>query len=194
MDSAEDFSESEYGADSTISREWTLSPKSISELEDNDINITNYNDASELEDEVVRCKPQQWAEYPKSENVEVCTTSLQQSASDVDEETFSPETQPLSPLDQFRSESDNDLKDDEPLKANNHETRRRETRPFSGVHQSHPEPNDDLKDDGPLEANNPEPRPFSRVYQSHPEPDDSQKDNEPTEANNPKTQPFSPIH
>lgn len=92
VDSAEDFSESEYGADSTISREWTLSPKSISELEDNDIQITNHNanhnDASELEDEIVHCKPQQWTEYPKSENVEVCTTPLQQSASDVDEETF----------------------------------------------------------------------------------------------------------
>ena len=189
VDSAEDFSESEYGADSTISREWTLSPKSISELEDNDIHIANQKDASELEDEIVRCKPQQWTEYPKSENVEVCTTPLQQSASDVDEEIFSPETQPLSALHQFCSESDNDLKDDVPLKANNPKPR-----PFSCVHQSHPEPNDDLKDDEPLEANYAEPRPFSRVYQSHPESDDGQKDDEPIEANNPEPQPFSPVH
>ena len=195
LDFTEDFSESEYGADSTISREWTLSPKSISEFEDDDIHINKHNDASEmgddigLEDEVVRCKPQQWTEYPKSEDFEVCTTPLQQSASDVDDEAFGPEPRPLYPLHQSHPESDDDLKDDEPLEANNPEPQ-----PSSRVHQSHPESGDDLKDDEPLEANSSGQRPFSPVHQSHPESDDGQKDDEPLAVNSPAPRPLFPVN
>ena len=83
-------SESECGADSTISRESTPLPASISEFDDDEIHNNSQNDASELEDEAFRCKPQQWIDHSESEDVPSCTPP-QQSSSDVDGEALSPE-------------------------------------------------------------------------------------------------------
>lgn len=219
-----DFSESEYGEDSIISRESTLSPTSISELEDSDIHTTTQiyssklEDKAEWEDEVVRCKPEKWNEYPESEGFEVCITPLPQSASDEDDKASTPEPRILSPAHQFYREFSDDQKDDEPLEANSPELQT-----FSPLHQSSPESDDDLKDDEPLEetssepqllslvhqyysesnddlkddeslvANSPEPQPFSPVHQSSPESDDGLKDDEPLEANSPEPRPFSRV-
>lgn len=191
----EDFSESEYCEDSTISREWTLTPTSTSELEDNEIHTTIQNDASELGDEaeledgVVRCKSQQWTEYSKSENFEVCITPPQQSVLDMGDETLSPDPRPISLLHQSQPECEDGLKDDEPVEANIHESQ-----PFSLLHQSHLESEDDLKDDGPLEANTPESLKFSPLHQYYQEFDDDLKGDEPREANSHEPPPLSPLN
>ena len=190
-----DFSESEYGEDSTISREWTLSPTSISALEDNDIYTTTQIDASkledeaELEDDVVRCKPELWTEYPAIKDFDVCTIPLQQSASDVDNQASSPEPRLLSPVRHSYSESDDGLNNDEPLEKKNPEPLK-----LSPVYQSSSESEADLKDDEPLEANNPEPRPSYPVYQSFKESNDDLKDDKSLEGNNPEPRPISRVH
>lgn len=118
--------EEEYGEDdngSTIlSHESTpLVEISVTEFEvEGDIHtITSHNDSLESEDEAVdRCKPEQWADYSESEDVEVCT-SPQQSVSDVDDEPLeidSPEPQKLSSLHESHLELD-DHQNGEPLEA-----------------------------------------------------------------------------
>lgn len=90
-----DLSESEYGEESFISRESTPSPISVSECEDTNIHTAVQKDDSKTEDdEAVHGKSQQRTEYSQSEDVEVCTYP-QQSASDVDDEAFSPEYESL---------------------------------------------------------------------------------------------------
>lgn len=103
-----EFLEAEYGEDSTIFRESGPIQTSISESEDNDIEIIYRDDASELEDEAVRGNPQQWTDDSEYEGVQICT-SPQESASDVDAEASRPEPRELSTL----YECDEEVGDDQ---------------------------------------------------------------------------------
>ena len=91
-----DFLEADYGEDSTIFRESAPIQTSISESEDNDIEIIYRDDASELEDEAVRSNPQRWTDDSEY-GVQICT-SPQESASDVDDEASSPKSRELSTI------------------------------------------------------------------------------------------------
>lgn len=183
-------SESEYGEDSTISRESTPLPASISEFEDNRIHSTAQNDDSELEDEATRCKPQQWTDHSESKNAEI-RTSLQQSASGVDDEAFSPEPRELYTIYEWDEEFEDDQQDDEPLEANSPEPEQ-----LSPVHQSLPEFDDDQQDDEPLKAEIPEPRRlFSLRHESHvPEYDDGEKDDDSFGSSSPESRRLFPVH
>ena len=191
-----------YGEEgsSTISRETTPLPAiSTSEFEgDNDIHTTTpQNDASESDDAVHRRKPEQWTDYSKSEDVEVCTSPEQsvsdvddeESASDVVDEASSPEPQEFSTIYECDQEFEDGQQDDEPREADSDEPQQ-----ISPLHESHTE-FDDQQDDEPLEADGPKPQPLSTFHQSHPaEFDDEQQDDEPREADSAKPQQLSPLH
>lgn len=156
-------SESEYGADSTISRESTPLPVSISEFEDDEIHTTSQNDASELDDEYFRCKPQQWNDHSDSEDVPSCTTP-QQPSSDVDDEVLSPEPREPSSIFECGEELAKEGQQDEgPLE----EKTSPRTKQFSPVYQSYPEFDYGEKDDDSVEADSPEPRRLFPVHRSH---------------------------
>lgn len=186
--STPDLSESEYGDESTISREWIPSPILVPEFEDSDIQIISQNDASELEDKEVRRKPQQWIEYPKPEEFEVCTTPLQQSTLDVDDEAFGPEPRPLSPVHQSDPEFDDNLKDDGPLEANNSEPRE-----FFAIDECDEDFDNEKQNEEPTETHSPEPREPFTIDECDEELDDEQQNEEPIEANSPEPQHPSPV-
>lgn len=147
-----DFSESEYGDDSTISREWTRVPISILEFDDNNLQTTAQDDALEVEDEVVCCKLQQWANHSKSEDVESCNTSLQ-SASEMEDGAFSPESREPFTIYECDEKFEDDQQDYEPLGANSPEAPQ-----LSPVYQSHLDFDNGQQSDEPLEPESPEPQ------------------------------------
>ena len=126
MGLSEELEEEEYGEDDNgsiiLSQESTHLVEICVpefEVEDGIHSITSQNDALESKDEAVdRRKPEQWADYSESEDVEFCI-SPQQSVSDVDDEPLeidSPEPQKLSSLHESHLELD-DHQDGEPLGA-----------------------------------------------------------------------------
>lgn len=115
-----EFLESEYGEDSTIFRESTPIQISISESEDNDIDMIYRDDASESEDEAVRGNLQQRTDHSEHEGVKFCT-SPQESASDVDDEASSPEPRELSTIYECDEEVGDDQWDDMPHQTNSTE-------------------------------------------------------------------------
>ena len=182
-----DFSESEYGEDSTISREWTPLPTSSSDVEDNEIDPTTQGDDS---DEVDRGKPQQWIDYSESEDSPICT-SHQQSASDVDDEAFGPEPRELFTIYECDEELEDDQHNDEPAETNSPEPHQ-----ISPVHQSQLELDNDQQNDELLKAESPEPRqPFSfRPESPVPEYDDEERDDGSVEAESPAPRRLFPVH
>lgn len=191
-----DFSE-EYGERASsiiVSRESTppLLATSISEFDDEDDahTTTPQNDAEELEDEVIhRCKPEQWVDYSESEDVEL-RTSLLQSASDVGDETFSPDLLKFSTIYECDEEVDDEQQEDKPVEAQSLEPRQ-----LSPLYQSLPEFADGERDDGLLEADSPEPEQLSTLHQSHPaEMDDDQQDDQSVDSNSPEPQRLFPFH
>ena len=186
-------SESEYGADSTISRESTPLPASISEFEDDGIHNNPQNDASELEDEALRCKPQQWIDHSESEDAPSCTPP-QRSSPDVDGEALSPE--PREPSSIYErgdvpsctppQQSSSDV-DDEVLSA--------EPREPSSIYERGEEfVEGGQQDDEPREANSFESQQLSPINQYCPEFDDYKMDDESVEADSPEPRRLFPVH
>ena len=191
-----------YGEDgsSTISRESTPLPTistSIFEGDDDIHTTTPQNDASGSDDEAVhRRKPEQWTDYSKSGDVEVCTSPEQsvsdvddeESASDVADEASSPEPQELSTIYECDDEFEDGQQDDEPREADSDGPQQ-----LSPFHESHTE--FDEQDEEPVEADGPESQRLSTLHQSYPaEFDDEQQDDEPHEADSAKPQQLSPLH
>lgn len=166
LSSTPEFSESEAGEDSAISREWATLP----EFEDSEIQTTIHDDASILEDDVLYGKPQQWTKYSESGDVENCTTP-QQSASDLEDKALSPELLQLSPVHQIHREIDDENPDDESLNAESPDSRELFT-----IYECDEGFDDDQQDDEPLKVNSPEPLQLSPMNQSHTDLDDDQQD------------------
>lgn len=198
---SEESEEYDEEGSSTISQESTLLPAiSTSEFEsDDDIHTTlPQNDDSESDDESVhRHKPEQWIDYSKPEDVEVCTgreksvsdVDDEESASDVVDEASSPEPQELSTIYECDQEFEDGQQDDEPREADSDKPQQ-----LSPLHESHTE-FDDQQDDVPLEADSPEPQRLSIPHPSHPaEFEDEQQDDEPREADSAKPQQLSHLH
>ena len=220
-------SESEYGADSTISHESTPLPASISEFEDDGIHNNPQNDASELEDEAFRCKPQQWIDHSESEDVPSCTPP-QRSSLDVDGEALSPEPREPSsiyerddvpsctPPQQSSSDVDHQALNPEPREPSSI-NERGDVPSCTPPQQSSLDMDDEVlspdprepssiyergeefveggqQDDEPREANSPESQQLSPLNQYYPEFDDYEMDDESVEADSPEPRRLFPVH
>lgn len=176
MGSTPDFSESDAGEDSVISREWTPLP----EFEDSEIQTTIHDDASELEDDLLCGKPQLWTEHFESGDFENCAIP-QQSASDFENEAASLELGQVSSVHQIRREIDDENPDDESPNADSPESRE-----LSIIHECDEEFDDDQQDDEPLKANSPQPLQFFPMNQYHTDYDDDQQDSGSLQIENPE--------
>lgn len=185
-----DFLKSEHGTDGTISRESTPLPISISEFVDTEIHTATQDDESELEDETDSGKPQQWTDYPESEDFETCS-SPQHSALDVDDEAFSPEPREFFTIYECNEELEDDQHNDEPA-----ETISPEPQKISPVYQSHLEFDNGQENDELLEAESPGPwRPVPFRHESPvPEFDDDERDDGSVEAESPAPRRLFPVH
>lgn len=182
LSSTPDFSESEAGEDSAISREWTPLP----DFEDSEIQTTFHDDASILEDDVLHGKPQQWTEYSESGDAENCTTP-QRSASDLEDKALSSELRQLSPVHQIRREIDDEIPDDESLNADSPESRELFT-----IYECDERFDDDQQDDKPMKANSPEPLQLSPMNPYHTDFDDDQQDSGSPQIESPESRQFFP--
>lgn len=166
LGSTSDFSKSDDGEDRVISREWTP----LLEFEDSEIQITTHDDASELEEDLLCGKVQQWIEHSESGDFENCAIP-QQSASDLENEIASLELGQVSPAHQIHREIEDENPDDEPLNADSSESRE-----LSIIHECDEELDEEQQDDEPPKANSPKPLQFSPMNRYHPDFDGDQQD------------------